>query len=384
MNRKINLTSLLIALTFISCLASVLKSQTPGAFNRSENDSSAQNTVQKEKMGEFIFENAPFPSSHASTIVELPNGELMASWFGGTYEGNPDVAIWGSRRSNGKWSPPVELVRESGTPTWNPVLFHTTDKKLWLYYKYGTHPTMWTAGRRWSGDDGKTWSAIEHLPAGLYGPIRAKPLIMDDGTIISGTSVESYRNWAVWIERSENHGQTWTKIGPITIPQNLYGAGVNSVVPKEVPGSNDWEFTDGIIQPSVVSLGGKRLRLYARSTAKMGKICVADSFDGGKTWTQARPINVPNPNSGLDAVALKDGRIVLVYNHTSSGRSPLNLAVSRDGENFKMFSTLESERGEFSYPSLIQGKDGDLHITYTWNRKKIRYVRFKLADIPRN
>lgn len=328
---------------------------------------------------EFIYETAPFPSAHASTVVELSNGDLLAAWFGGSYESNPDVAIWGARREHGKWSAPFELVRENGTPTWNPVLFYTNDKKLWLYYKFGTHPTVWTGGRLSSNDEGKTWSTPEHLPAGLYGPIRSKPLILKDGTIVSGTSVESYRSWAVWIERSENNGQTWTKFGPITIPADLYP---KNPLPKDVPGSNDWAFIEGIIQPTIVSLGGKHLRLYARSTAKMGKICVADSNDNGKTWTQARPIDLPNPNAGIDAVRLKDGRIILVYNHTNSGRTPLNIAVSQDGENFKMFYTLENETGEYSYPAVIQDKDGDLHITYTWNRKKIRYVRFKLADIP--
>jgi predicted neuraminidase len=331
---------------------------------------------------EFIFESAPFPSCHASTIVELQNGDLMAAWFGGTAEGNADVAIWGARRINGKWTAPTELVREPGTPTWNPVLFYTSDQKLWLYYKFGPNPSNWSAGRKWSTDHGNTWSEMEHLPAGLYGPIRAKPLIMADGTIISGTSVESYRNWAVWIERSSDHGKTWSKRGPITIPLQLYGQSVKNEVPKEVPGSSDWEKTVGIIQPSVISLGGKRLRLYARSTSKMGKVCVADSKDGGITWSQARPINVPNPNSGLDALQLKDGRVILIYNHTYSGRSPLNLAISKDGENFKMFYTLESEPGEFSYPNVIQGQNGDLHLTYTWKRKKIRYVHFKLSEIP--
>lgn len=371
MTRKIQPTALLSTFIFIAFFASISKSQTMPASD-----------VPKFESGEFIYETAPFPSAHASTIVQLTNGDLMAAWFGGTAEGNPDVAIWGSRRSNGKWSAPVELARHSGTPSWNPVLFHTKDKKLWLYYKYGTHPTMWTGARKWSSDEGKTWSESETLPAGLYGPIRAKPLVMADGTIVSGTSVESYRNWAVWIERSEDNGKTWTKIGPITIPENLYGEGVNSKIPKEVPGSNDWAFTRGIIQPSVVSLGGKHLRLYARSTARMGKICVADSMDAGKTWTQARPLDLPNPNSGLDAVQLKDGRVVIVYNHTASGRTPLNLAVSKDGEHFKMFSILENDPGEYSYPNVIQGKNGDLHIVYTWNRKKIKYVNFELADVP--
>lgn len=374
MNLKTSLASLLIAFCLSACLSAAIRGQTNGGGN----------SAPKYNGGEFIYETAPFPSAHASTIVELADGNLMAAWFGGTAEGNPDVAIWGSQRRGGKWSAPVELARENGTPTWNPVLFYTKDKKLWLYYKYGTNPTMWTGARKWSADNGATWSNAETLPAGLYGPIRAKPLVMNDGTIVSGTSVESYRNWAVWIERSEDNGVTWQKSGPITISDNFYGEGVKSLIPKEVPGSNDWGFTKGIIQPSVVSLGGKKLRLYARSTAKMGKVCVADSTDGGKTWTQARPIEVPNPNSGLDAVQLKDGRIVMIYNHTNSGRSPLNLAISKDGENFKMFSVLENEPGEFSYPNVIQSKNGDLQMVYTWNRKKMKYVNFKLADIPKN
>jgi len=144
--------------------------------------------------GEFVFTEAPFPSCHASTVVELRNGDLLSAWFGGTKEGAEDVAIWSSRRSGGAWSAPLELVREPNIPTFNPVLFYTKDGRLWLYYKFGRRPVSWTAGRRWSDDDGATWSEVEHLPAGIYGPIRAKPLVMDDGTIVSGTSVESYHS----------------------------------------------------------------------------------------------------------------------------------------------------------------------------------------------
>ena len=277
---------------------------------------------------EFIFTSAPFESCHASTVVELKNGDLLAAWFGGSAEGHPDVAIWGSRRTNGKWTPPAEWIREPNIATYNPVLFHSHDGRLWLYYKFGPHPERWTAGRRFSTDEGKTWSAVEHLPAGLIGPVRAKPLVMADGTIVSGTSVESYRSWACWIERSTDDGKTWTKHGPITIDPKVHRTAVSGDAPPAVPGSADWVNTDGIIQPSVVSLGGSHLRLYARATSKTGRICISDSHDGGITWTPARPIDVPNPNSGIDAVALRDGRVVLVYNHTATGRSPLNLAVS--------------------------------------------------------
>jgi predicted neuraminidase len=346
-----------------------------------------QSTLQAvEPSREHIFQpgTAPFASSHASTIVELKDGSLMAAWFGGTAEGKPDVAIWSAHKTHGKWSPPVELARELPVPCWNPVLFHTKDARLWLYYKFGPSPSTWTAARKFSDDEGKTWSVAEHLPAGLIGPVRAKPLILPDGTIVSGSSIESYRSWAAWIERSTDEGKTWVKIGPIVTPINPDKKGpgdANAEIPTQVPGSDDWKYTYGIIQPSIVSLSSAHLRLYARSTAQISRVSVADSYDNGVTWTQARALDVPNPNSGIDAVALKDGRIVLIFNNTTSGRTPLNLAVSSDGEHFKMFFTLESGPGEYSYPAIIQGRNGDLQITYTWNRKSIEHVQFPLADV---
>ena len=319
--------------------------------------------------GEFIFSpgSTSFPSSHASTLVELRDGSILTAWFGGTAEGNTDVAIWSSRQTGTAWSKPVELAREPGVACWNPVLFHMQNARLWLYYKFGTDPQNWTAARKYSDDEGMTWSATEHLPAGIIGPVRAKPLVLPDGTIVSGSSTESYHSWAVWIERSRDQGKTWAKIGPI-VP-----------TPTD-PASNQRE---GIIQPSVVSLGAKHLRLYARSTEVIGRVVVSDSFDEGNTWTQARPIDVLNPNSGIDAVALKDHHVILIYNNTTKGRSPLNLAISTDGEHFKMFLTLEDEPGEFSYPSLIQASNGDLCMTYTWNRKSIRFVRLPQSEIPK-
>lgn len=311
---------------------------------------------------EFIFDRAPFPSCHASTIVETVPGEFLAAWFGGTDEGNRDVAIWGARKdSAGKWSEPFELAREPNIATYNPVLFRSHDKTLWLYYKFGTSPESWTAGRRSSTDQGRTWSAIEHLAAGLYGPIKDKPLVLDDGTIVSGTSVESYHAWSVWVERSTDNGRTWTKHGPVTVPGEPFG----------------------IIQPAVVRLKDGRLRMYVRATERIGRICYADSADKGRTWTAAKPTELPNPNSGIDAVDLRDGRIILVYNNTTKSRSPLNVAVSSDGDNWNSFLLLEGEPGEFSYPAVIQASNGDVHITYTWNRKKIKHVRIPLNEIPK-
>jgi predicted neuraminidase len=302
--------------------------------------------------GEFIADPMPTPSCHASTVVALPGGDLMAAWFGGTAESKPDVAIWGARRVAGRWQAAVELVREPDIATWNPVLFHSGDGLLWLYYKFGPTPQQWSAGRLSSRDEGRTWTRPEHLPAGLYGPIRAKPLVLGNGLIVSGTSVESYKSWAAWIERSLDFGKTWARYGPIVPPEG------------------------GIIQPSVVRVSGKHLRFYARSNTA-ARICVSDSLDEGITWTPARLTELPNPNSGIDVVHMKDGRYAIVYNHTPRGRTPLNVAVSDDGEHWTPWRTLESEPGEYSYPAMIQAEDGTLHITYTWRRQKIKHVELR-------
>jgi predicted neuraminidase len=306
---------------------------------------------------EFVADPMPTPSCHASTVVEVKPGVILAAWFGGAGEGKPDVAIWSARKADGKWQPPVELAREANTPTWNPVLFRGPDSVLWFYYKFGPSPREWSAGRRMSHDDGQTWSAPEHLPAGLYGPIRAKPLVLPDGVIVSGTSVESYKSWAAWVERSTDAGKTWTRHGPVVPPAG------------------------GIIQPVIVPMEGKHLRFFARSN--MGRICVSDSYDEGITWSPAKPTDLPNPSAGIDVVRLKDGRFVMIYNHTERGRTPLNLAVSGDGEKWTRFYDLEKDPGEYSYPAMVQAADGSLHITYTWRRQKIKYVNFPLASVPR-
>lgn len=325
---------------------------------------------------EFIFDEAPFASCHAATLVELQNAELLAAWFGGSREGAPDVAIWGSRKSHGAWSKPFELARELQIATYNPVLFLSKDGTLWLYYKFGPHPGEWTAARRFSHDEGRTWSSIEHLPAGLYGPIKNKPLVLADGTIVSGVSVESYLSWACWVERSVDGGRTWTKHGPIIASPEALGrqSSLSTKLPT-VPRASMEDQIRGIIQPAIVPLSDGRLRMFVRSTRSIGRICFADSIDQGVTWSEANPTLLPNPNSGIDSVRLHDGRILIVYNHSTSQRTPLNIAASSDdGNTWRPLATLEGEPGEYSYPAVIQTASGDVHILYTWNRRKIKHV----------
>lgn len=301
---------------------------------------------------EFIFTQAAFQECHASTLVQIPHGDLLAAWFGGAREGDKSVAIWGARRSATSWSPPEELARETGVPCWNPVHFRDAQDRIWLFYKVGPSPETWSgAYRTWQ--EGGTWSEVTYLPAGLLGPIKNKPILLANGDIVAGTSVESYRAWACWVEISSDQGRTWKKYGPIAVPGNPYG----------------------IIQPTVWEMKPGELKMLVRATKQIGFICEATSKDGGRTWSPARPTRLPNPNSGIDAVKMKDGTVALVYNHTTSGRSPLNIAFSRDdGASWSPPLILEGEPGEYSYPAIIQTQDGMLHITYTWRRQRIKHV----------
>jgi predicted neuraminidase len=338
------------------------------------------------------------PDNHASTLVELANGDVLAAWFAGTWEGDDNVAIYAALQHNGVWRTPRELARVDHTACWNPVLFHDKKGVLWLYYKVGSSPSTWTGRRKRSLDEGLTWSAAEPLPMGVLGPIKDKPLVLADGVIVSGSSVEDEGEngkWTAWIERSTDDGKSWTKAGPITVPDALDvpDAGALAAVREGKRVDHDKvagvetkinppsQTTVGLIQPAVVSLGGMHLRIYARSKTRASRIAIADSVDEGRSWTQAHYIDLPNPNSGIDAVGLRDGRVVLIFNNSYNRRSPLNLAVSRDGEHFRIFKKLDEGPGQYSYPAIVQAANGDLLMTYSWRRQTIKFVRVPLAEV---
>jgi predicted neuraminidase len=130
--------------------------------------------------------------------------------------------------------------------------------------------------------------------------------------------------------------------------------------------------TFSTIQPSVLRHKDGSLQAIGRS--RNGKLFTTTSKDQGRSWSPMALTNLPNPNAGTDAVTMKDGRHVLIYNHTPKGRSPLNVAVSDDGAAWQAALALETEPGEYSYPAVIQTNDGLLHVSYTWKRKRIRHV----------
>jgi predicted neuraminidase len=320
---------------------------------------------------EFIYETAPFPECHASTLTETQDG-VLAAWFGGLEEKDPSVGIWSARLRGGEWSKPVEVangVQADGTrlPCWNPVLWRPAGAKgeVVLFYKVGPRPSAWWGMVKRSQDDGRTWGAGKRLPDGFLGPIKNKPVELDGARLLCPSSTESDDGKHVWRVHFEVTDHQFNKPIFAQVPPPADG--------KEIYG----------IQPTILR---HPERLQALVRTGRGKIGETWSSDRGLTWSPLTLSTLPNPDSGIDAVTLRDGRHLLVYNHTKNRRSPLNVALSQDGKTWQAALVLESQRGEFSYPAVIQSADGLVHVTYTWKRERLRHVvidpaKLRLADI---
>lgn len=325
---------------------------------------------------EFIYDKAPYPSCHAVTIVEATNGDLVSAWFGGTHERHPDVCIYSAIKPKGsdKWGEAIKVadgVMPDGKrfPTWNPVLYQIPGGDLMLFYKIGPKPSEWWGVYRTSSDGGKTWSDKIDMPSkDFLGPIKNKPVLLSNGTLLLPSSTEG-NGWHLRMESTPDFGKTWVMGDTISRGKQKINA----------------------IQPSI--LFHKDGSIQAIGRTKNRAIFSTFSKDNGKTWSDLELIGLPNNNSGTDAVTLKNGKHLLVYNHvlppgkeTKGPRTPLNLSISDDGINWKAVLVLEDSKiSQYSYPSIIQSSDGMVHIVYTWRREKLKYVKIdpsKLVAIP--
>ncbi|CAM4016629.1 Predicted neuraminidase (sialidase) [Pedobacter westerhofensis] len=323
----------------------------------------AQSTWVKLKE-ELVFSQAPFKQCHASTMVEVSPGKILLACFGGSAEGKKDVDIWLSSIDQHGISEPQDVANGivSDTlrfPAWNPVLFKTRNGKLFLFYKVGPNPREWWGMVKTSDDNGQSWSSSKRLPDGILGPIKNKPVQLADGTILSPSSVEVNENrWTAHIEKSADEGKTWT------------------LVPVDPESKFD------VIQPSILFYGKNKLQVLCRS--KQGSVMQAWSSNGGNTWGMFSKTSLLNPNSGTDAVTLKDGTQLIVYNPDVpgkdwfNGRSKLRVATSKDGKKWEDVVILENgTKEEYSYPAIIQTSDGLVHITYTYDRKNVKHIVLK-------
>lgn len=312
---------------------------------------------------EFIFEDdRPFLSCHASTLELLPNGEVIAAWFGGTKEKAGDVAIWISRRGKEGWGPPVKVADEEQVPHWNPVLFRRADGVLFLYYKIGTEIAEWETRVMQSTDNGQSWTTPVPLVAGDRGgrgPVKNKPITLSDGTIAAPASIEPA--WDAFVDLSADGGHTWTRSETVPLDRSLLKG-------------------KGIIQPTLWESEPGIVHMLTRSME--GAIYRSDSADGGRSWCPAYPTSLPNNNSGIDLVKLDNGGLALIYNPTrpeegqkKGPRTPLVVRFSRDnGLTWEHELLLDEGEKQYSYPAVI-AHGNELLITYTWKRERIAFQK---------
>lgn len=315
----------------------------------------------------FIFTEPPTPSCHASTVLPLPNGGVLAAWFGGEAEGKEDVDIWVSKRDAGVWGVPQRISADRNVPHWNPVLFRNTDGAVLLFFKVGKKISAWQTYVVQSGDNGCTWSEPRQLVpgdvSGGRGPVKNKPILLSDGTILAPASTEN-PDWIAFADISRDACATWEKQAIIPV-RKLPGG-------KPVP----------MIQPTVWESAPGQVHALLRTSR--GHAYRSDSSDGGRTWCKAYPTKIKNPNSGIDLARAQDGRLFLLSNPCAGNwgaRAPLTLMESADnGETWQTVLTLEkrtAKEDEFSYPAIVCA-GSRLYMTYTWQRKKIVFWEIEL------
>ena len=384
---------------------------------------------------EFLYERTFFPEAHASTIVETKKGDLVAAYFGGTHEKDPDVCIYVNIKKKGsdKWSTPIlaadgvldlsdprikyaglsgmseETTSAEAGPVkafsekkgfitydyitkksrislpktlkrkscWNPVLFEMPNGELWLFFKIGSSVGDWTGWLAKSKDGGKTWSDKEPLPfdsegRAFLGPIKNKPELIGN-RLLCGSSTEG-NGWRFHMEIYDLKTKQWKYV---------------PVESTEATKTDDMkQHPIDCIQPSILKLKDGRLQVLMRT--HNARLATSFSSDNGDTWTPVTLSEVENNQSGTDAVTLADGRHALIYNNfetlpmTPKGvRTPCSIALSDDGTHWHHALTLEdSPIDQYSYPAIIQGKDGKLHAVYTWRRLRIAYKEIDPAQLP--
>lgn len=332
---------------------------------------------------EFIIKILPTDFCHASTILRIAEDKLICCWFGGQKEGTADVAIWGSRKDANGWSQPQKLA-DGAEADWNPVLFSYKDE-IMLFFKEGQQISNWKTFFRKSADLCHSWSKPVALvvgdDSGGRGPVRNKPIVLANGRIIAGGSIERGL-WTSFADYSDDGGKTWKKSLPIGIAGLLYQDG-EKTAESNIAVSQQSFYGRGVIQPTIWESTPGQVHILMRSSE--GYIYRSDSADNGNTWKEAYPTQLPNNNSGIDLVKAPFNKFLyLVCNPVQSNwgmRSPLSLFRSDDnGDSWEKILDLETETGEFSYPAVIADKDG-LDITYTWQRKNIVHCRLNKEEL---
>jgi len=332
------------------------------------------------RVREYIVEDSKdFESGHASTLIELANRDILAAWFGGSWEGAPDVAIWTAKRVDGVWQRPKMTTDQRGVACWNPVLFTRKDGTIQLYYKVGVKISEWRTWLVESKDQGESWSSpvelVEGDRMGGRGPVKNKPIYRSDGAILAPASLEG-ETWDAFVDISCDEGESWEMSS--LVPLRRVGYNEASL---HTPYNRYHCYGKGVIQPTLWEDELGDIHMLLRSTSS--RIFRSDSKDGGRTWCTAYATELPNNNSGIDLVRLPSGILVLAYNprenapnYYKGSRTPLVLSYSEDnGNTWQLLDLLEDGKGTFAYPAIICNEQNEILVTYTWNRLRIVFCK---------
>lgn len=331
---------------------------------------------------EYIYEeDREFLSGHASTLIELSNGDILAAWFGGSWEKNSDVNIWMARRTKTGWEKPYQAAQTWGIPLWNPVLYLRDDGRILLFYKEGAVIPEWRTMVKYSDDNGETFSEAKQLVAGDVGgrgPVKNKPIRLSNGYLAAPASIESDSLWDAFIDISPDGGETWISSNLVPVCRAGYNMPDRVYDPRHLYGK-------GLIQPTLWESEAGHVHALMRSTSSA--VYRSDSCDGGRNWCCAYQMGLPNNNSGLDLVKLPKGGLILAYNpvgnlpnYYKGPRTPLVLSYSGDnGKNWKDILTLENTQGDYAYPAII-ANDKEIFVTYTWHRERIVFWRILYSE----
>ncbi len=336
----------------------------------------APSTAEPWSASQFISESADALQVHASSLAELPDGRLVAAWYGGTREGARDVSVYLSRQSRdggAAWERPWVAVApeasrlELGRPIrklGNPLIWAGGEGKLHLLFvtvSFGGWACS-SLNLKTSEDEGRTWSAARRLVLSPLFNISELVRNTPVPVVPAGWAIPIYHEMAgkypELLELSEDplEGEwRWAK--------------------RRIAGGRSW------IQPAIAVTGPQTAVAAFRSCGHERRMAVAHTADAGRTWSPPAPTGLPNPDAAVAVVSLAADKLLVAYNDSTGGRENLALAISMDqGATWRRVALVESEAGcEFSYPSLLAGREGKVHLAYTWKRARIKHVAFNLA-----
>jgi predicted neuraminidase len=362
-----------------------------------------------------IWETLIFPlqqkHTHACSFLELPNGDMLAAWYYGSGERNSDdVKILGARLKKGSnsWSDSFLLADSPGLPDCNPVLFMNGEGKLFLVW-IAIEANMWEfsilrlkTSNDYLGNGAPTWNWQDNIllkPDDRFASeIATKIKVIEKTESVIPENIRKYDS--LLVEASRDPGKRsigWmTRIQPLRLENGrlllpLYSDRYSlSLIAISDDEGTTWRsglpiVGRGNVQPALVQKRNGHILAFMRDNGNQpSRVQVSESEDKGETWTAARKTSIPNTAS-VELKVLNDGRWAFVGNDIDDGRYQISLYLSDDeGDSWKWKRAIESVpkgEGSFSYPCLLQTKDGLLHISYSYSiGKKGESIKYIVVD----